>query len=99
MAAFLIVEISKVHDEQTYAEYREKASPNLAAAGAEYLVRGGAVEVLEGDWKPNRLVVIRFDSAEAARRWWSDPGYAGLKALRQNSTTSKMILVEGLPDV
>ncbi len=98
MAAFLIVEISKVHDEQTYAEYRERVPSNLAAAGAQYLVRGGPLEVLEGNWRPNRLVVIRFDSAEAALRWWNDPGYSELKAMRQESTTSNMVLVEGLPN-
>ena len=72
MAAFLIVEISKIHDEQTYARYRQQVPSNLAAAGAQYLVRGGPVEVLEGDWQPNRIVVIHFDSVEAPRQWWND---------------------------
>jgi len=98
MAAFLIVEICEVRDEQTYTAYRERVPPNLASVGAKYLVRGGPVEVFEGTWRPNRIVVIRFDSAEAARRWWSDPGYAELKALRQRSTVTNMILVEGLPN-
>jgi uncharacterized protein (DUF1330 family) len=97
MAAFLIVEISKVHDEITYSEYRQRVPSNLAAAGAQYLVRGGAVEVLEGSWRPNRVVAIRFESAEAALRWWNDPRYCELKAMRQRSTTTNMILVEGLP--
>lgn len=97
MAAFLIIEIAEVHDEEVYAKYRKVVTPNLAAAGATYLVRGGQVEVLEGSWRPKRIVVVRFDSVEAARRWWNDPAYAELKAMRQGSTTTNMILVEGVP--
>jgi len=97
MSAFLIAEI-EVHDEQTYAIYRAGVA-NLAAAGGTYLVRSGELEVLEGDWHPKRVVVIRFDSAEAARRWWSSPEYSELKAMRQRSATTNMILVEGVPDV
>ncbi|HZW93241.1 MAG TPA: DUF1330 domain-containing protein [Candidatus Eremiobacteraceae bacterium] len=95
MAAFLIIEIA-VNDTEVYAAYRQAVSPNLAAAGGTYLVRGGEVEVLEGDWHPGRMVVVRFDSAEEARRWWNSPGYAELKALRQRSAKTNMILVEGV---
>jgi uncharacterized protein (DUF1330 family) len=96
MAAFLIIEIAQVHDEEVYARYREAVSPNLAAAGGTYIVRGGQVEVLEGDWRPKRMVVVRFDSVEAAQAWWKGPAYAEMKALRQRSTTTNMILVEGV---
>ena len=82
LAAFLIIEIA-VNDPEAYAAYRQAVSPNLAAAGGTYLVRGGEVEVLEGDRHPDRMVVVRFDSAEEARRWWNSLGYAELKAMRQ----------------
>jgi uncharacterized protein (DUF1330 family) len=98
LAAFLITEITGVHDEEVYAKYRDAVSPNLAAAGGTYLVRGGPVEVLEGNWHPKRIVVVRFDSVEAARRWWKDSAYAELKAMRQRSTDIDMILVEGVPN-
>jgi len=98
MSAFLIVEI-EVHDEQTYAIYRARIDANVAAAGGTYLVRGGELEILEGNWHPKRVVVIRFDSGEAARRWWSGPGYSDLKAMRHRSATTNMILVEGVPGV
>jgi uncharacterized protein (DUF1330 family) len=99
LAAFLIVEIDGVRDEATYALYREEVSANLAAAGGEYLVRGGEVEVLEGNWRPGRVVVVRFDSMQAARDWWNSPAYAELKSMRQRSTNTKMLIVEGLPNV
>jgi uncharacterized protein (DUF1330 family) len=98
LAAFLIVEINGVRDEATYALYREEVSANLAAAGGQYLVRGGEVEVLEGNWMPGRVVVVRFDSIQAARDWWISPAYAELKSMRQRSTNTNMVIVEGLPN-
>jgi uncharacterized protein (DUF1330 family) len=97
LAAFLIIEID-VSDPEVYAAYRQAVSSNIAAAGGAYIVRGGDVEVLEGDWRPNRMVVVRFNSADEARRWWNSPGYAELKAMRQRSAKTNMILVEGVPD-
>ena len=98
MSAFLILDAKEVHDEHTYAKYRADVPANLAAGGGTYLVRGGELEVLEGDWHPKRVVVIRFDSMEAARRWWSGSGYFELRAMRHRSVTSNLILVEGVPD-
>jgi Domain of unknown function (DUF1330) len=54
MPAYLIVEVARVHDEDTYAAYRERVPAGIREAGGEYLVRGGDVDVLEGDWNPNR---------------------------------------------
>ena len=99
LAAFVIVEINGVCDEATYAWYREEVSANLADAGGQYLVRGGNVEVLEGNWRPGRVVVVRFDSVQAARDWWNSPAYAELKSMRQRSTNTNMIIVEGLLNV
>jgi uncharacterized protein (DUF1330 family) len=98
LAAFLIIEVTEVHDEQTYAQYRERVPSTLAADGGAYLVRGGQVEVLEGSWQPKRVVVVRFDSADAAHSWWDDPAHSELRAMRQRSTATNMILVEGIPN-
>jgi uncharacterized protein (DUF1330 family) len=96
MSAYLIVDIAEIPDAEGYAEYRKRVSPGLEAAGGRYLARGGAIEVLEGDWKPSRVVVVEFDSMAEARDWWESPGYRELKALRQRATRTHMILVNGL---
>jgi uncharacterized protein (DUF1330 family) len=96
MAAYLIVNIAAIHDDKKYAEYRARVNESVRAAGGEYLVRGGHVDVLEGDWRPNRVVVVRFPSADAAKSWWSSSGYAELKKMRQESAVTEMILVEGI---
>jgi uncharacterized protein (DUF1330 family) len=98
MAAHLIVDVTRIHDPQTYERYKKQVSPGLIAAGGQYLARGGAVDVLEGDWKPSRLILVRFNSAAEARRWWASESYAPLRAMRQASTTCNMLIVEGCSD-
>jgi uncharacterized protein (DUF1330 family) len=98
MAAYLLINIAHVHDPARYADYRARVSAGLAAAGGEYLVRGGAVEVLESDWRPGRVVIVRFDSADDARRWWSSADYSALRDQRRAATTTLMVLVEGVPE-
>jgi uncharacterized protein (DUF1330 family) len=98
MAAYLIADIAAVHDEEGYAAYRSRVSPGLLMAGGRYLARGGLVDVLEGDWRPGRVVLVRFDSREAARRWWASPEYAELRRMRLASTRTNMIVVEGLAE-
>ena len=95
MAAYVIVEI-EVTEPVGYAEYRELAPPIVAAYGGRYLARGGDVTVLEGDWRPTRLVILEFPSAAQAQAWWDAPEYAAPKALRQRTTRTKMIILDGL---
>jgi uncharacterized protein (DUF1330 family) len=96
MAAYLIADIARVLDENAYGRYKSQVSPGLLSAGGRYLARGGPLEVLEGDWRPNRLILVRFDSVAAARSWWSSKEYAALKELRQAATDTRMVLVDGL---
>lgn len=95
MAAYIIVEVA-VRDAARYERYKQLVPPSIAAYGGRFIVRGGAVEALEGDWKPGRLVILEFPSAERARAWWSCPEYAEAKALRLATADSRMVLVEGL---
>ena len=71
---------------------------SLEAYGGKFLVRGGAVEKLEGDWKPSRLVVLAFDSVEQAKRWWNSDEYREARDLRQASADTRMIVVEGVDE-
>ena len=95
MAAYVIVSIEVV-DRERYEEYIQAAPPTIARFGGRYLARGGRAERLEGEWEPNRLVVLEFPNYERAREWWASEHYAGPKALRQSCAKANMILVEGL---
>lgn len=99
MVAYLIVDID-VHDADRYRPYLEAVPELVAKHGGQYLVRGGEHEVLEGTWRPNRLVLFRFPSRRAIEEFLSDPDYAPLKELRQAVTTSNLVAVDGIdPDV
>lgn len=96
MPAYIVVDIS-VHDPVTYETYKTLAPPSIAQYGGKYIARGGKTEVLEGEWRPTRLVILEFPDVDAARSWWESPEYAGAKAMRNSSADSKMVLLEGLP--
>ena len=95
MPAYLIVDLT-VTDPAGFEEYRRQVGPTLEQYGARYVVRGGAHERLEGDWQPNRLVVIEFPSREAARRWYDSEEYRGPKAVREKTARTNLILVDGI---
>jgi uncharacterized protein (DUF1330 family) len=96
MPAYVIVDID-VTDPVRYEDYKRLASASIAAHGGRYLVRGGAHEVLDGDWIPHRLVVLQFDSVEQAKKWRRSPEYAEAKKARGESARANMIVVDGLP--
>ena len=81
MAAYLIVDID-VHDTDAYKTYVGLVPPLVTRHGGTYLVRGGAHEIIEGDWAPNRMVVLQFPDATAAHAFVDDPDYAPVKAIR-----------------
>jgi len=68
MFAYVIVEID-VTDPIGYEEYKKQAGATVAQHGGKYIVRGGKTEVLEGDWKPKRIVVLQFESMQRAKEW------------------------------
>jgi uncharacterized protein (DUF1330 family) len=94
MAAYLVVDID-VHDPDRYEEYKPLAAASVEGHGGKYLVRGGAVEILEGQWQPKRFVVLEFPTVEQAKEWWSSEEYAPAKALRHAAAQTNMILVQG----
>ena len=95
MSAYIIAEV-EVADPEKFEEYRKLVLPTLEAFGGRYVVRGGAAGCLEGDWQPKRMVVIEFDDAERAKAWHGSDVYAPAKALREASTNTRMIVVEGI---
>jgi uncharacterized protein (DUF1330 family) len=94
MAAYLIVDV-EVRDREAYEEYRKQVPASLLPYEGKFIVRGGASETLEGDWRPGRIVVIEFPTAERAKDWWNSAEYRVAKAMRQRSASTRMILVEG----
>lgn len=94
MAAYVITEID-VADPTGYEEYKKMGPSTVAAYGGKFIARGGRTEVLEGNWRPKRIVVLEFESLERAKEWWSSKEYGPAKQVRQKTAVTNMIVVEG----
>jgi uncharacterized protein (DUF1330 family) len=97
MPAYVIVE-TDVHDPEQYARYQAASPDTVHAGGGRFVVRGGELRVLEGDWNPSRLVVLEFPDLEAAKRWYASPEYQEAIRLREGAASLRMVAVQGLDE-
>ena len=95
MAVYMIVDVD-VKDETAYQRYKAEVPALISRHGGECLVRGGNYEVLEGDWKPSRLLLFQFPDKESVLAFFGDPEYQPLKEIRHSVADSNIVLVEGL---
>ena len=95
MAAYVIAELD-IQDAAGFEEYRRQVPATIERYGGRYLVRGGALEVLEGEWWPKRVVILEFPSLEQARRWYDSDEYRAPKALRLRTARTNAVIVEGV---
>jgi uncharacterized protein (DUF1330 family) len=95
MAAYWIGQ-HRVTDAAAFAEYLRRAIPMIERHGGRYLTRAGSHEVLEGDWRPNRVVIIEFPDMSAIKAWYGSPEYQPLIALRQAAAEDMLIVVDGV---
>ena len=75
--------------------YAREAPATIAAFGGRYVAVGGRVATLEGEAPRGYIVIIGFDSLERAQAWYNSPAYAAIRPIRQNSTRSRVLIVEG----
>jgi uncharacterized protein (DUF1330 family) len=95
MSAYVIADVT-VTDPKEMDAYRKHVPGTLAKYGGRFVVRGGALQAVEGDWKPNRLVVIEFPSMEQAKRWYNSEEYREPKAMRLRAGRTNLVFVEGV---
>jgi uncharacterized protein (DUF1330 family) len=95
MPAYVIVE-TDIHNPEQYERYKQASPDAVAAGGGRFLVRGGELAVLEGDWNPKRLVLLEFEDLKAAKRFYASPVYQDAKRLREGAANLKMVAVEGI---
>jgi uncharacterized protein (DUF1330 family) len=98
MARGYVIGDIEVTDPGGYDAYKALSTAAVERYGGRFVVRGGASEVLEGDVSPHRVVVIEFDSPDAARRWWDSPEYAAAAQVRRANSTGWFLVTEGVPD-
>jgi uncharacterized protein (DUF1330 family) len=95
MTVYVIADI-EVTDPVGYEEYKKRVPAIIAAHGGRYLVRGGASEVLEGTWRPKRSAIIEFASLASMKAFWESPEYRTLRAIRERSAKSNVVVIEGV---
>jgi len=96
MTAYVISD-TEIVDRALGERYRDLAQKSIAKYGGRYIVRGGAVDPVEGDWQPKLFVVVEFPSMARAREWYRSPEYAEALELRQTALRRRLIFVEGVP--
>jgi uncharacterized protein (DUF1330 family) len=94
-SAYIIANVTVTNPAQ-YEEYKKWSSTAMQVHGAQVCTRGGKVDVLEGDWQPERVVVLKFPNLEAAHAFHDSPEYGKARAARQGAAIMRMIAVEGV---
>jgi uncharacterized protein (DUF1330 family) len=95
MPAYVIADVRDASDAEALAEYRRRNTEAVTRHGGRFVVRGGEVELLEGEWDSRRIVVMEFPDMAAARAWWTSDEYEAIKPLRRGASDTNIILVEG----
>lgn len=95
MAAYVIIDV-KVEDPTTYEGYSKRVNATLERYGGKFLARGGAVETIEGDWQPQRLVILEFADTDQFKRWYYSPEYSEIKEIRFRASTARSVVIQGV---
>ena len=95
MSGYIIANVQVTNPVQ-YEEYKKWSTAAMQATGAEVCVRGGRLEVLEGDWTPERLVVLKFPTYEAAKAFYEVPEYLKAREARAGAAIMRMVVVKGV---
>ncbi|MDF2158010.1 DUF1330 domain-containing protein [Algoriphagus sp. CAU 1675] len=93
MAAIVLVE-ADIHNPEIYDAYKKLTPATVEAYGGKFVIRGNPVEVLEGEWKHDRLVMLEFPDKKSAIDWYNSKEYQEAKAIRSKGSTAKFILIE-----
>lgn len=96
MSVYLIIEIV-VKNREMYSQYVEKVPEIVEKYGGRYSIGGGTVTPVAGNWNPERLILIEFENIDQIQKCFHSPEYLQIAPLREQSTKSRSIIVEGLP--
>ncbi len=87
--------IERNKDTSDYDEYIKLVMPIVKRYGGEYLVRTNVIENLSTNWKPDRVIIIKFRDRESLNKCFSSNEYIEIKNKRKNSVDARAIIVGG----
>jgi uncharacterized protein (DUF1330 family) len=96
VSTFAVARLRRVELGPAIVEYLQRIDATLQPFGGRFLVHGGAVERLEGNWSGD-LVVVEFPDREKARAWYRSPSYQAILPLRAGNSDSDVILIDTVP--
>jgi uncharacterized protein (DUF1330 family) len=96
MSAYCFFDNLEVMDSRKLQEYKTHVAPIIEKYGGRYIVLGGKMDVVEGDWRPTYPVIIEFPTLEHAHRWYGSDEYRGLKTIRLSAVRSNAVFIEGV---
>ena len=94
MKAYLVLDL-KIHDFISFTQYIANVPSFIRKHGGRYIVQGAKPTPMEGDWRPERMVILEFPDRKNATAFLSDPEFSDLLAIRHRTTTSNLVLVDG----
>ncbi len=94
MSAYVITDV-EITDSSLYGQFMKRVTSTVESHGGKFVVRGGELEVILGNWTPNRLAVLKFDNLEQVHVWLTSPEYTALDDIRTKSANINMVIVEG----
>jgi uncharacterized protein (DUF1330 family) len=94
MTAYIIADVN-VQNAEEFEAYRKLVPPTLAPYGGRFIIRGGKIEALEGDWTPTRVVVLEFPDFNRAKDWWASQEYLEPKRMRQRAALTNLLVIDG----
>lgn len=92
MPAFVLVEVN-IHDASLYEEYKKLTPASVEAYGGRFVIRGNPVQVMEGEWKHDRLVLLEFPNKEMALEWYNSAEYQKAKKIREKASSANFFII------
>ena len=94
MPAYVIADITVTNSER-YNEYAKKTPATIEKFGGKFVVRGGEITVIAGDWSPQRLVIIEFPNMATLKKWYQSKEYQKITRIREEASTGSFVFVDG----
>ena len=95
MVAYVIADIT-VTDPERYKDYTSQTPATVEKFGGQFVVRGGDVTIMGGDWKPNRLVIIEFPNMATLKKWYKSKDYQKIAKIREEASEGSFVFVDGV---
>ncbi|TMJ66168.1 MAG: DUF1330 domain-containing protein [Alphaproteobacteria bacterium] len=94
MPTYIVGDIH-ISDPASYQAHLPRALATIARFGGRVVAGGGKIDLLEGDPMPERVFIIEFPTADAARRWYQSDDYQEALKTRLSASHGRVFLIEG----